>query len=376
MKKALFCISFISAIVFSCGKIQDNVVLDYVEPSKMIALSASYYKLVAPEVDDKTLFTANWTETMFRSAAGDYISVTPVSYVLQIDKTENDFSNPITVASTTELGVNVKTRDFNFFLLDSLALEAGEEAEVSLRVVTEYGQNSIKEIPSSNSVSITVVPFQDTDPLQMLYVSRNGDAIRNSLPMFKNNSEMSNNIYTLTAYFPENCSFRILPSDYEQSGLAYCKTSDGIMELASSGLPFTNTSAGYKNLTVNVRNMTYSFEDVPAPEKSWKNIGLIGSFCNWENEPQMSLVSADNPHIWKLDYTFADLSVGEVHSVKFRAENSWTSRWAAIDADAVPFGNMLYLEGNESDPNVVLRAGGEYRVYFNDITALYIIKQK
>ena len=106
------------------------------------------------------------------------------------------------------------------------------------------------------------------------------------------------------------------------------------------------------------------------------SIGLIGEFCGWDNEPLMTRFSVDNSHLWKMDLTLPALTGNNTHPVKFRANKSWDSRWAATDPESVPYGKTIFLMGDEYDPNIILREGGDYQVIFNDLTGHYIFRKK
>ena len=41
--------------------------------------------------------------------------------------------------------------------------------------------------------------------------------------------------------------------------------------------------------------------------------------------------------------------------------------------EETPYGQMIFLTMDEADPNIVLREGGLYGIYFNDLTGHYAI---
>lgn len=367
--------------LFSCTGLHEPQLLEVV-PGRLDEFPADSYVLRNPEDSDPVLFSVTWTETLFyMSGRNTPVPVAPVKYALQIDNAGNGFENPKTVAATSSLGVNIHTKEFNLLVLDSLAAKAGQPCEVELRLLTTYGQSSSCEAVSENSVSLTIIPFSDRNPLQMVYITgeSNGWESGNTakmIPMFKDNSDDRNHTYTFTGWLPAG-GFRFLPAEALGTGRGYWDKGGNAMEYTENGTPFHNVNAGYKRVTINLRTMAYSMSDYDASDADvWMEVGMIGSFCNWENEPAMSRISVDNPHIWRLTCTLPELAEGEIHNVKFRALRSWSSRWAAVDPYAVPYGKTVFLTGTEPDPNVILDEGGEYEVLFNDLTGHYAFLKK
>lgn len=370
----------LAVLMVSCEIVRDEARIIDVEPSELYSFPYQRYVLKNTGEDVSVLMTAVWTETKWYTADNRrQVPVAPVTYALQMDLSGEDFDTPVTVAQTSMLGVDITTREFNLLLLDSLMVKAGEEARVDFRILARYGQSGGQEQVSSNVQTLAVVPYQDRDPLQMLYLAGdvNGwvtDDPSGMLPMFKDNSAITNHTYIFTGYIPDGSEFQLVPQDCVTTGMMYFDGGDGKLVYAMSGDPFTCQNGGYKRITVNLRTMLWTMEDFDASSAGvWGNLGFIGSFCNWENEPLMSRIASSNPHLWYLEYELPPLISGEVHSVKFRAERSWGSRWAAVSPEETPYGQMIFLTMDEADPNIVLREGGLYGIYFNDLTGHYAI---
>jgi hypothetical protein len=207
--------------------------------------------------------------------------------------------------------------------------------------------------------------------------SWNNSDITTMLALFKENSNSDNAVYTYTGYLPVGY-FKFLPEEALNSYKALCFKSEGKLEyLEQDGGAFYNAEAGYKTISVNVDDMAYSISNYDASgANEWQTIGVIGEFCGWANEPKMTQYSAGNKHIWSLELTLPSLAEGATHPVKFRANESWGSRWAANDPEAVPFGKAIFLTKDEYDPNIVLHSGGNYHIVFNDLTGHYIFIKK
>lgn len=342
------------------------------------------YILVNPGEEDPVVFTATWTETLFYlDGSSTPTPVAPIDYTLQIDKANNDFESPYVLAKTSALAIDINTLDFNSLLTDSLHAAPNTPIDIELRLLITYGKNEANHTISKNVIKLTVTPFEYRSPLKPVFIigDMNGwdvNNIDNMLIMFKDNSLLTNNVYTYTGYMPANCNFRFLPQESLGTDAGYYYKEDGKLDLLEhTGVYLHNTTAGFKTITINLKNLTYSIEDYNVTGAStWTLLGFVGEFCGWANEPLMTRVSVDNNHLWRLNYTLPTIGDDENHPVKFRAERSWGSRWAAIDPDAVPYGKAVFLAGDEYDPNIVVPEGGDYIIAFNDLTGHYIILKK
>ncbi|MGN6417812.1 MAG: SusE domain-containing protein [Pseudobacter sp.] len=375
-----FIFASLACLILSCSK-KEKLTLTGAEGSLIKELAATEYVLENPGDEDPLLFTINWTETLFKGGGGEPVPAAPFTYTLQVDDAGNNFDSAKVLAVTSDLSFDVHTKAINSFLMDSLDAHPGSRKEIEFRLLITYGQNGAGKTYSGNVMKIAVTPFTYSDPLQLMYIIGDMNGWNNTntasmLPMFKENSQPNNFTYTFTGYIRANCFFKFLPSESLNSYKAYIRKDETHMEyLESEGGAFYNETAGYKTISIDLRNLTYTISDYNAsgaPE--WSFLGFIGAFCGWDNEPGMTRFSVENPHLWSLSLTLDPLTGGNTHPVKFRSNRSWGSRWAAIDPDALPYGKTIYLTGSEYDPNIVIKQGGEQKIIFNDLTGHYYIK--
>lgn len=387
MKKYIsYIISILTLLaLIACGDSHDSSpVVTRVEPSVIDDFPTDEYILSNSATATDVIFTATWTETLFYlDGASTPTPVAPIEYILQVDKADNEFSNPYILAKTNLLAININTIDFNSLLTDSLKANPNEAIDIEMRLLINYGKNETNYIISKNTVKLSVTPFEYRNPLNPVYIIGDMNGWDNSnvdkmLIMFKDNSLLTNNIYTYTGYMPANCSFKFLPHEALGTDAAYCYKDEGKLEFVENGgINLYNSTEGFKTIIIDLKNLTYSIEDYDASgANTWTILGFIGEFCGWSNEPLMTKLSTKNNHIWQLNYTLPALGDGENHPVKFRAERDWSSRWAAIDPNAVPYGKAIYLTGDEYDPNIVIPEGGNYAITFNDLTGHYVILKK
>ena len=130
---------------------------------------------------------------------------------------------------------------------------------------------------------------------------------------------------------------------------------------------FTVDTEGYYTLTVNVDEMTYSFEPYDASGAAvYETIGFLGSATAGLYETGADGWGADvdltqsefNPHLWY--YNGATLADGEI---KFRAADAWDINWGG---DTFPSGKATM-----NGPNIPVPEG-TYDIWFNDLTGRYI----
>ena len=126
---------------------------------------------------------------------------------------------------------------------------------------------------------------------------------------------------------------------------------------------------GYYSFTMNIDEMTYSFEEYDASgAATYETIGVLGGATaglhetgddGWGSDVDFTQSEFD-PHIWYINNI--ELNDGEI---KFRANDAWDDSWGAA---TFPSGQG----SNNNDPNIPV-TGGVYDVWFNDLTGRYIL---
>lgn len=98
---ALFCML---AFLPACSDDDNNT--NTIELPATVSVISSFettnYSLPEPkEGENPYLFRMNWTKTKFFSEAGTPIFVDPITYEVEADLVDRNFSDPVTVATTT-----------------------------------------------------------------------------------------------------------------------------------------------------------------------------------------------------------------------------------------------------------------------------------
>lgn len=352
-----------------------------VKPSTINSPTATNFVLQNPGSLNPVLFQANWVETLFYLNGGiTQTSVSSISYKLQIDSAGNQFKSPQLLAETTSLSADIYTKDFNQLLIDKFGANSSEPLDLEMRILIEFTYKGASgNALSENVINLHVTPYTKTDPLQPMYIigdlnSWNNSDTNSMLIMFKDNQNSTNYAYTYTGYMPVG-NYKFLPKESLGSNKTYCFKETGKLQyLETTGNALYNAMAGYKSISINVQDMTYTVSDYDASGVTdWNKMGLVGLFNGW-TDTEMTRLSNYNRHIWTLELTLPALTGGSTHPVKFRANGSWDYRWAPSDPESVTYGKTVYLKS--PDDNVVIREGGDYHIVFNDLTGHYIFLKK
>lgn len=355
-----------------------------VEPGTLAPLSSTNFVLQDPGNTNPVLFSAGWSETLFYFDNSKTPSpMSPLSYVLQIDKDGNNFASPENLATVSTLSADVHTIDLNTLLIGKFGATANTAINMQLRLLIKYGQGeAMGEAASTNTIKISVTPYGPyvpINPVQGMYIigdlnGWNVGDISTMYPMFKSNQRSDNYIFSFVGYMPAG-SFKFLPHESLNSYKTFT-VSDGKLIYAVSDNAFYNAIAGYKSISIDVKNMTYEINDYdPSLATEWNFVDIAGSFNGWGGTPTvMSKLNANNKHIWVLDLTLPEPATGETHPMKFRGNGSWDDRWSPDSPEDAMYGTTTF--NKNPDDNIVVREGGTFRVSFNDITRQYVFIKK
>lgn len=372
MKKYTCLLAFLLGLcsLWSCENDDISPELTYTEPSMIENLPFLQIRLEQPDGNENPLLcTVKWSATrFFLDNSGEPAATVPVSYTLQADRAGNDFAEAQVLAAGTSLSADLYVKTFNEFLLSTLKTEAGQPVELELRVVTNYGEGEDDYVVSGNRIPFTVTPYVATKAMQAIYLvgDMNGWNNQNTdFILFRNSNDPADQVYTYTGRLAGGCYFKFCPEQSLGTYKMYCRQDDTHFsyEEREDGA-FYNETEGYKTITLNLADMTYSIVDYDATAaRVYGKIGPIGEFCGWDNEPALT-VSPYDPHLWKGNVTF-DAST----TCKFRGDNDWSQNWGGQAAD-YPYGKGVF-----DGPGASVQPGN-YDIYFNDLTGHYIIMKK
>lgn len=155
ISKCVFLLLTLAAFVWSCDKDENKI---YFEGGTAPVLTASATEIplsFATSEDEAIAFS--WVNPNYKFTTG--VSSQNVSYVLEIDTTGANFTNPNkkAIAISQELGQTLTQATFNDYLLNQLVLKPGVPHNIDVRVKSTLGNNSVPLY--SNVLNFTVTPF-------------------------------------------------------------------------------------------------------------------------------------------------------------------------------------------------------------------------
>lgn len=154
--KSLFFLSLAAMAMVSCKK---DEVKDYLEGGTSPVLSASVTNSITLSFANagQEAIKLNWTNPAYKFTTG--ISSQDVSYLIEIDTTGANFTNPgkQTVSVSKDLGQTFTQGQFNDYLLNQLQLKPGMPHNIEIRVKSYLGSNA--GLLVSNVLKFTTTPY-------------------------------------------------------------------------------------------------------------------------------------------------------------------------------------------------------------------------
>jgi len=308
----------------------------------------------------------------------DFDVPTNITYELQAS-TSADFSSFDVIGSTADNNLAVKVSQLitlaNDAGLDNDAeTDAPNTGQIFFQVKAFAGNDGGNALNTSSEVkSLTVVmpegEVEEGPSFKELFLVGDATAAgwnnnNNNTPLFRDST--NENIYYYTGYFGAG-SFKLLGGPAWAP--SYGKDGDSLQFRETEDDPdpanFDVATAGYYSLTVNVDELTYTFEAYDASAATtYDVIGLVGAGTSvgWPGDdnptPDIKMTNSDfDKHIWQAnDVVLTD------GAAKFRANLAWDESWGGGDN---------FPSGQATGDDIMVQAG-TYNVWFNDITKRYI----
>jgi starch-binding outer membrane protein SusE/F len=155
ISKFLLPVFTLSLFLFSCTKDENKV---FYEGGTAPVLSANKSGTIALSFANKDLEAVKfiWTNPNYQFTTGG--SSQDVSYLLEIDTTNSNFTNPArkSIGISKDLSISISQNDLNDYLLNQLVLTVGAPHNIEMRVTSSIN-NTIKLY--SNVVKFIVIPY-------------------------------------------------------------------------------------------------------------------------------------------------------------------------------------------------------------------------
>ena len=260
------------------------------------------------DIKDEIMETFEWTATDFGFQAA-------VSYRLELDLSDNDFSEPIVLATTNDLEAAIKVGPLNDQLL-GLGLTPDEATSVKIRVVSTVGDNAPTVLSDVQAITITAYATS-FPPIYGMGAGLKGwgpwpdNAVEWQSAEFKK--------YETVAYFTSGQAFRwFAQADWGPTSYNYpfFTTVDALFVNAGDGdsnLKVAGASGWYK-VNVNLKDKIVTALAVDEPQLHMMGAGLNG-WGPWnDKEVKMTYIK---PGLFSVQATF---SVG---AFRFFAQADW-----------------------------------------------------
>ncbi len=145
----------LAALLVSCTKDEHK---DYYNGGTAPVLTSSTSSpALSFATADNVAVSFSWTNPNYQFTTG--ISSQDVSYIVEIDTTGANFTNPQkqSVSVSKDLGLSITVSQLNDYLLNQLVLKPGIPHSLDVRVKSSLVNNSVVLI--SNTVKLTVTPY-------------------------------------------------------------------------------------------------------------------------------------------------------------------------------------------------------------------------
>ena len=155
ISKFLILLLLLTTIIWSCEKDEHKI---YFEGGTAPVLTANKTVLALSfATADAEAITFSWVNPNYQFTTG--ISSQNVSYVLEIDTTGANFTNPNKkeLAISQELSQTISVATFNDYLLNQLILKPTKPHSLDVRIKSTLANNSVPMY--SNVLSYTVTPY-------------------------------------------------------------------------------------------------------------------------------------------------------------------------------------------------------------------------
>ena len=155
ISKFVFLFLLLTSIVWSCKKDENKIYFEGGTAPVLTASSTALPLSFATAADEAVTFS--WTNPNYKFTTG--ISSQSVSYVLQIDTTGANFTNPNKkeLAISQDLSQTISVGNFNDYLLNQLVLKPGKAHNLDVRIKSTLTNSSVPLY--SNVLNYTVTPY-------------------------------------------------------------------------------------------------------------------------------------------------------------------------------------------------------------------------
>ena len=276
----------------------------------------------------------------FAWQGADYGVSTQITYVLQLDSAGRNFTDAVSLGTTSSTEFPTTLAVLNSKLVDELKVTPNIESTVELRVVATVN-NKFETVSDVITLKITTWKIIVADKPAMLWLPggyQGWDPAH--APTI---TAINDHVFEGYTYIKEGTGFKFTSDpdwnhiNYGDSGTPGTLTTDGLANGMSISTP------GYYKFIVDVEALTYEI----IPINTW---GMIGTATpgSWDSSTAMDFDVAKGT--WSKTI---DLVAG---ALKFRANNDWGINYGPVDS------NVLNGILTQTDGAISITESGNYTV--------------
>lgn len=345
LHKYLFAAAAFFMTVTACDSDLNGVTYDpNNENVKSGELTASADNIVLTAATNKQIvLDLSWSKS-------DFAIPVAVTYFVQMDYKGEDFSNPYTLASTTDTSVSFLGNELNKAFLGLQTLKnpdaelSYEAKDIDLRLISYFSEGG--DTLKSNILSMNITPYAGKLEYKKLSVpgSHQGwDPANYTQALY---AIGGGSVYEGYIYMPANSEFKFADGSWDVNW----GSSDGV-KLESGGANITAKEEGCYYFKVDTENLTFTME--------LRNWGIVGDAVgSWDNDVMLEYDATNN--IYR---TTTDFVEGKF---KFRANKAWGIN-LGIDVN----GEEGDLIQNGAD---ITALPGQYTITLSFVDGYYIYK--
>lgn len=268
--RVLFCLVAIIVVLASCKKDEHKIMLES-STAPVLTASSTAPMVLSGADGGKLALRFNWTNPDYRFTTG--VSSQDVTYTLQVDTTNANFTNPFLqeISIAKDLSKEFTVKELNA-VLTKLNLLENIPHNVEFRLKASLAGGTVPLM--SNIIKMVITPYLDVavpvPPSGSLYIT--GDAVPSnwteSPPATQKFTKLSNTEYTITMNFVSGKFYKFLSTLGQWQPQYGGKSATGGDMGYNMGLPGqsdpdaipTPSSAGSYKITVNFKTGKYTVE--------------------------------------------------------------------------------------------------------------------
>lgn len=271
------------------------------ENVKSGTLTASQTNIVLTAATNKqNVLDLNWTES-------DFAIPVAITYLVQMDQKDGDFSNAYTLASTTGTSISFLGNELNKAILGLQTLKnpdatpSYDPMDVDVRLISYFTEDS--DTLKSEIVSMNITPYAGRVEYPKLSVPgghQGWDPANYTQALYALNGDK---VYEGYVYMPANTEFKFADGSWDVNW-----GSDDGKTLTSGGGNIMATEGGCYYIKVDIEQLTFSME--------LRNWGIVGDAVgSWDNDVMLTYDASNNIYRATVDFVNG--------AFKFRANQAW-----------------------------------------------------